>query len=422
METKESSGYAGEEHTEDQTLEEFKALTSVLLAFYHFGKWEYDELVKPRRLKLTSLAEEELALLPWLPEHLQHIEQCIEMNSQFTRTLALSVARDWGVSANPNEWYACRVNELDKVRSTLLQFSREWSTEGTAERKISFGRIKAELCKRYPDPLERKNARVLVPGCGLGRLVFDIVKEGFWCQGNELNYHMLLASNFILNHCQFANHFSMFPFLHKWSNLTKRVNQIRPIMIPDINPLCIYEMESSNPQIPYSELMSMAAGSFVDLYGPVDSTSSLNVPADTAADEFRLDNKGSFDVVVTCFFLDTASNIIDYIKSIHYCLKPHGIWINFGPFLWHFEDDDNIYTVHKKLNANGIKKAIPEPMKGLELSREDLINLIEKMGFCFEKHELDIESTYSTDPRSLGSFGYKCDFWVCRKSGQCDDH
>ena len=45
---------------------------------------------------------------------------------------------------------------------------------------------------------------------------------------------------------------------------------------------------------------------------------------------------GTWDVVVTCFFIDTATNIISYLEVIHKILKEGGTWINIGkcyPFL-----------------------------------------------------------------------------------------
>lgn len=38
-----------------------------------------------------------------------------------------------------------------------------------------------------------------------------------------------------------------------------------------------------------------------------------------------------FDVVVTCFFVDTAANILDYLLSIKNVLSKGGVWINLGP-------------------------------------------------------------------------------------------
>lgn len=46
----------------------------------------------------------------------------------------------------------------------------------------------------------------------------------------------------------------------------------------------------------------------------------------------------AFDCVVTCFFIDTAHNIVEYLEVINYCLKPGGKWVNLGPLLWHWAD------------------------------------------------------------------------------------
>jgi ubiquinone/menaquinone biosynthesis C-methylase UbiE len=37
-----------------------------------------------------------------------------------------------------------------------------------------------------------------------------------------------------------------------------------------------------------------------------------------------------WDAVVTCFFIDTAKNIVDYLETIHKVLKKGGVWINAG--------------------------------------------------------------------------------------------
>lgn len=33
---------------------------------------------------------------------------------------------------------------------------------------------------------------------------------------------------------------------------------------------------------------------------------------------------------MTCFFIDTARNIVHYLETIHGLLKPGGLWINLG--------------------------------------------------------------------------------------------
>jgi carnosine N-methyltransferase len=41
---------------------------------------------------------------------------------------------------------------------------------------------------------------------------------------------------------------------------------------------------------------------------------------------------------VTCFFLDTAHNVIEYIERIAAILKPGGLWVNLGPLLYHYSE------------------------------------------------------------------------------------
>jgi carnosine N-methyltransferase len=69
---------------------------------------------------------------------------------------------------------------MDKLRSTLKQFVRDWSEEGKIERDSCYEPIKEALVAHFSDipEQERHNFRVLVPGTGLGRLAWDIAKLG----------------------------------------------------------------------------------------------------------------------------------------------------------------------------------------------------------------------------------------------------
>ena len=61
--------------------------------------------------------------------------------------------------------------------------------------------------------------------------------------------------------------------------------------------------------------MSMVAGEFLHVYR---------------------NNQNKWDAVATCFFLDTANNILDYIDLIKSILKVDGIWVNMGPLEYHY--------------------------------------------------------------------------------------
>ena len=49
-------------------------------------------------------------------------------------------------------------------------------------------------------------------------------------------------------------------------------------------------------------------------------------------------NRGKWDCVATCFFIDTAHNVFQYVETIHHCLRDGGVWINYGPLLYHFAE------------------------------------------------------------------------------------
>lgn len=113
---------------------------------------------------------------------------------------------------------------------------------------------------------------------------------------------MLLSSNFILNRVSTTEEFSIYPFIHSFSNIRDSQQQLTPIRIPDVLP--------SN--LPPTADFSMVAGDFIEVYGD------------------NPDHEGAWDVVATCFFIDTAKNIIRYLEIIHQILKPGGTWINIG--------------------------------------------------------------------------------------------
>ena len=80
----------------------------------------------------------------------------------------------------------------------------------------------------------KKGDRIVVPGCGLGRLVLELVKEGFGAQGNEVTYFMLYGSNFILNCCTEKEQFEIYPFIHGYTHMEKEEDIFRSVKIPDL--------------------------------------------------------------------------------------------------------------------------------------------------------------------------------------------
>jgi len=107
----------------------------------------------------------------------------------------------WIPNVEPEEFQnvAITSSDVERVLSTLEHVAKDWSTEGEEERNRCFTPILDALRKFVPMIESRHRCRILCPGCGLGRLPFEIAKQGFCCQGNEFSFHMLLPMNFILN-------------------------------------------------------------------------------------------------------------------------------------------------------------------------------------------------------------------------------
>jgi carnosine N-methyltransferase len=206
---------------------------------------------------------------------------------------------------------------VEKARSTLRQFYRDWSAEGATEREASLTPIINDL---QAERLNRGagSMSVLVPGAGLGRLVYELYNRGYNVEGNEISYHQLLASSYILNYCSGVRIHTVYPWVHSFSNHIKRSHHLQSVQVPDVQPTA-GEMVREGTSRNLRGEMSMSASDFILLYE-------------------NEENHERFDAVATLFFLDTAPNPIRYIQTIHNCLKSGGIWTNLGPLLWHFEN------------------------------------------------------------------------------------
>jgi len=69
-----------------------------------------------------------------------------------------------------------RDSSQEKVRSTLRSFVRDWSDFGKQEREACYTPILEVLGREFPE--ERVGKKVLIPGCGLGRLAMEVAAMG----------------------------------------------------------------------------------------------------------------------------------------------------------------------------------------------------------------------------------------------------
>eukprot|EP00286_Rhodomonas_abbreviata_P028351 CAMPEP_0181293658 /NCGR_PEP_ID=MMETSP1101-20121128/3180_1 /TAXON_ID=46948 /ORGANISM="Rhodomonas abbreviata, Strain Caron Lab Isolate" /LENGTH=350 /DNA_ID=CAMNT_0023398255 /DNA_START=464 /DNA_END=1513 /DNA_ORIENTATION=+ len=207
--------------------------------------------------------------------------------------------------------------DMDKIRCTLRQFMRDWSEEGANERSQCYQPITDALeayYSHYPKE-ERYRLKVLLPGAGLGRLAYNVAKLGFSAQGCEFSYQMLISSNYILNYAPGPKTLALHPWVLSSSNVwDTEGHQLQRVLVPDELP----------GGLPPSVDFSMVAGDFLEVYRG---------------------QHGEWDCVATSFFIDTASNIVDYVEHIHSLLSDGGIWINLGPLLYHYTDSPDVDSI-----------------------------------------------------------------------------
>lgn len=332
------------------------------------------------------------------------VDDAIDVNANLAEAIVNSSTKSMGFASMSGdetdgvseqvrpEWYNCATKvSLDKARSTLHQLYRDWSVEGVAERQACYGPVLQDLLYYLPSPLQnQQDVRVLVPGAGLGRLVFELSRAGYHAQGNEISYHQLLTSSFMLNHTTCSNEWRLHPFALSFSNNLTRADQLLEVRVPDVHP--------GSVAIPGS--MSMTTGDFCLLY---------------KGEEY----KSSFDAVATVFFIDTAPNVISYIEAIKNCLKLGGIWSNLGPLLWHFDGQST--TAHDHDEASDTMET--EGHGGIdaggrfEMSHDEIITLVESLGFEILKQGFGASVTgYIQNPNSMLRNTYHPAHWVARKT------
>lgn len=249
--------------------------------------------------------------------------ECIETNNVFIRDMLeyQEVFYDPLVDYTrvPGLLGPIRGDKMSKVRSTLRQLVRDWSQEGQQERDACYKAMLEQLSVSWSassDINPKTGGRVLIPGSGLGRQVYMAAQQGYHAYGTETSYYMLLPAYYILNKLPQEKYYAIYPEVMESINWMSMQDRRMAINIPDVYP------------------------SKQDLSG------SMNMIAENF--NFMLNtrkNSELYDAVLTCYFLDTANNIQHYIDIIKACLQPEGVWINYGPLLYHYSGNHHELSI-----------------------------------------------------------------------------
>lgn len=330
-----------------------------------FSCYESDALREVSRIErcLRCLSEDDQKHLRFdIDDRIAALKKAVATNQSFIDLLLCTYPPEMLPNANVpidnNPEFLCR--NLSKIYSSLRQFVRDWAEEGEPERQASYMPLINALLEYKPLEPGKKPYRVLCPGSGLARLPFEVVRRGYPCQGNEFSCHMLLGSNMILNMPLAPKSILIQPFCLSTSNRKNEMDNLKEIWIPDVCP---------GDHIDRDQDFSMCAGEFVEVYH---------------------NEKQEWDAVLTSYFIDTAKNIILYIRTIANILVEGGLWANLGPLLYHYAEMSNEMSI--------------------ELSWEEVLHVI-KTWFDVKKIEWH-DTFYTTNYDSMMQTQYHCVFFI----------
>ncbi|RPB05100.1 N2227-domain-containing protein [Choiromyces venosus 120613-1] len=275
------------------------------------------------------------------------------------------------------------IGDHTSVVQSLKHFVRDWSTAGAHERESTFPQILSTLETLCPEGGDqRARQKILVPGAGLGRLAYEISALGFTTVANEYSFYMSMAHRWVLSladHDEGGTQHTYYPFVNWWSHQRESRNVLRGITFPEVQP--------SSKAL---ERYTLLEGDFTKLF---------------------LDDgeRGSYDAVVTLFFIDTARNIVEYLENIHAVLKAGGTWINLGPLLYGTGPwvEPSLGEILQMAQRLGFELLPTDGRFGADSFNGQVPEWKGKVRGCL--------AGYSWDKESLSRNAYEAQFWVARK-------
>ena len=230
----------------------------------------------------------------------------------------------------------------DSVAQVVAHLVRDWSELGAPVRQSLYHWCRSAL-REYINKKDTESATtrreqqqqqslsILVPGAGLGRLAWELaILDGHHVQALEVSLGMAAAASFVFHkqqqqqQQQDEEQVKLCPYLHDgFQNQVHADDRYESVVIPDVKDL--WSTRTDHSETCVTGTLSYTVASF-------ESLSTLP------------EMKASFDAIVTCFFLDTATNLFQYLDIIQDMLKDDddnnneggsSLWINVGPLQWH---------------------------------------------------------------------------------------
>jgi carnosine N-methyltransferase len=290
----------------------------------------------------------------------KRLEEGVELNQKFLTTIFSQYKPDASFYKQfpQKEIDDTAYSEYGTLNYAVFMYiMRDWTKESQKERELNYNPI-IEQVKKYVKP----KSKILIPGAALLRLGYELCKNDYDVDANDYNFTNVILCDYFFNHSK-KNQFEFQPLIRSFSNYLSEDTVFRKYSFPD---------EDINLQ--GKGKLTLAGGDFTKLFN---------------------DKKEYYDCVITCFFIDTAKNIFEYIDIIEKVLKKGGIWINFGPLSYHWIGYQNIPTI--------------------ELPYDKLKEVILNFGFEYLNEEKNKTITYCEIEGFMKNDVFQCVFFTAKK-------
>lgn len=193
------------------------------------------------------------------------------------------------------------------LASVFLHLLRDWSEQCQHVYDSTYAPAIKELSRLLP-----LGGEVLVPGCGLARLALALAAEGYQVEANEGSRLFLTVADYVLNRPPPENA-KLFPLAHVFPENWSHQQQYIEISVPQPSPLKAATKKGGEAPSSGKPALTMIPGDFVRTY----SKGGLG--------------HRKFGAIVTCFFLDTVTDIVELMDVMDDLLDEGGVWVNIGP-------------------------------------------------------------------------------------------
>lgn len=232
------------------------------------------------------------------PSKLNHLDKIVDRNDKLLQRVSQFAIEKHHIT--PQELSLLDTkgagNNYGQVVESLCHFARDWSKQHQEEIDPLIKYMQDQLSSG----LNMQDTTIIVPGSGLGRIAYEMYKlKPKEVHSIEYSWLMVLMNEYIISQRAKENVDTIHPYIHTYSNHMSSDDQFRSVTLQKPDSI--------------NENFHIHQGDF---------------------NKFSLEPNSSNVVIVTCFFIDTAENMIQYFESITNLAKKYPgkkRWINVGP-------------------------------------------------------------------------------------------